>query len=422
LVFISILAPARASTIAGRSEFWRSKVLRGAGFALGVYALTRLFVFVAVVIAGRHQVALPNTLFGYHSSVATGTAPGYSTIMTNWDGQWYRQIATHGYPAELPRDASGSVDRNAWGFYPLYPLLVGGLMWVTGLGFTVVGPTVSLVLGAVAVVVLFHLVQDTLGATAAGMATALTCTYITAPVLQAAYTESLALLLLCSALLLLRRRRYLWTVVAIVLLALTRNVVLAMAPVILLHGVYRWRARGHSDFTTRDRVTVCGLAGLCVAAAGLWPGIAAAATGEASAYTQTMAGWGGGLRVFTGWSHPIEELAGPTGLLLFFVSLVLFLALLAQPGARRWGPEIWGWAVAYPLYLVLATAVGSSTPRHVMLGFPLSLLAVDIIRSMNSRIVQRYVLAITVCGGLALQWVWITEFLVVTDTAYHLFP
>lgn len=195
-----------------------------------------------------------------------------------------------------------------------------------------------------------------------------------------------------------------------------------MAPVILLHGVVRWRARADDELPTRDRVAVGGLAGLCVAAAGLWPAIAAAVTGEASAYTDTMAGWGGGLRVLTGWSQAFADGAGPVGLLLFFVLLVVFLALLAQPGPRRWGPEFWGWAVSYPLYLVLATAVGTSTPRHRLLAFPVSLLAVDIVRSMSSRMIRTGMLAITVCGGLALQWFWVADFLVVTDPARQFFP
>lgn len=422
MVFISVLAPSRVSTFAVRSEVWRSKSLRGAGFALGVYALTRLFVVAAVVIAGRHQIAIPASLPEYHSSVPTGSAPGYWTIMTNWDGQWYGDIATHGYPAVLPVDAAGNVVQNAWGFYPAYPLLVGGLMWVTGLGFTLVGPAVSLILGAVAVVVLFRLVQDALGVTAARTATVFTCTFMSAPALQTAYTESLALLLLCSTLLLLRRRRYVWTVLAILLLALTRNVVLAMAPVVLLHGAVRWRARADGQFPTSDRIAVGCLAGLSVAAAGLWPAIAAVVTGDSSAYTQSMAAWGGGLRVLVAWPRTLFNASGPAGLVVFFVLLFCFFGLLARPAARRWGPELWGWAVAYPCYLLVATDVGPSTLRHLLLGFPLSLMAIDFLRSMSSRIVQTCVLTITVCGGLALQWFWVADFLVVTDPAHQLFP
>jgi hypothetical protein len=295
-------------------------------------------------------------------------------------------------------------------------------MWVTGLGFTFVGPAVSVVLGAVAVVVLFRLVQDALGTTAARMATVLTCTVISAPVLQASYAESLAFLLVSSCLLLLRRRRYAWMALAIVLLALTRNVVLAMTPVILLHGAVRWRTRADDSFTTRDRLSVGGLAALSVAGAGLWPAIAAAVTGEVSAYTQTIAAWSGGLRVLTAWPRAFFQVAGAPGLVVLFLVLFCLFGLLVRPAARSWGPELWGWAVAYPSYLLLATGVTASTPRHILLAFPLSLLVVDLIRSLSPRVVRTCVMGLTVCGGLALQWLWIANFLVVTDPARQLFP
>lgn len=397
-------------------------MLPGICFALGVYALTRLFVVLVVVIAGRHQIAVPAGLPEYHSAMPTGAAPGYWTIMTNWDGQWYGDIATNGYPAVLPVDAAGNVLQNAWGFYPLFPLLVGGLMRVTGLSFAAVGPTVSVVAGAVAVVVLFRLVQRALGTTTARIATVLTCTFMSAPVLQAAYTESLALLLVASCLMLLRGRRYAWMALLIVLLALTRNVVLAMAPVVMLHGAVRWKARADNEFTTSDRVSVGGLAVLCLAATGLWPGIAAAVTGGASAYTQTMGAWGGGVRVLVAWPRTLFNALGPTGLVLFVVMLVCLVALLARPAAARWGPELWGWAVAYPCYLLLATDLGPWALRHLMLAFPLSLMAVDFLRSMGSRVARTCLMGLTVCGGLALQCIWIANLLVVADPAHQSFP
>lgn len=386
-------------------------------FALAFYALTRLFAVAVVLIAGRHQIAGPADLLVPFPSGSRSAAPGYQMIMTNWDGQWYRAVATKGYPDGLPRDAAGQVVQNVWAFYPLYPLLVGGLIWMTGLSFALVAPAASVVLGAVAAVVLFRLVQDAMGTRAASMATVLTCTFMSAPVLQAAYTESLALLLLCSCLLLLRRRRYGFTAIVIVLLALTRNVVLAMAPVILLHGAVRFRAREDDEFTTRDRLSVGGLAALCLAATGLWPAIAAVVTGQASAYTQTMAAWGGELRVLIAWPRTSFNAAGPAGLLLILLLMFLLFGLLARPDARRWGPELWGWAVAYPCYLILATDIGTSTARHFLLAFPLSLLVVDLIRVLRPRLVKACALGLTACGGLALQWIWIANFLVVTSSS-----
>lgn len=391
-------------------------------FPLAVYVLTSLFAVVVVVIAGRNQIAGPTSLLAFHPSGSMKAAPGYSTIVTNWDGQWYRAIATHGYPGDLPLDGAGHVTQNAWAFYPLYPLLVGGLMALTGLSFTFVGPTVSVVLGATAVVVLFRLVEDALGTTVASMVTVLTCTFMSAPVLQAAYTESLALLLLSSSLLLLRRRRYAWAALVIVLLALTRNVVLAVAPVVLLHGAARWGSRRDDPVTARDRLAIGGLTALCLAATGLWPAIAAAVTGQVSAYTQTMSAWGGELQVLIAWPRTFLDAAGQAGLLLFLLLLILLFGLLARPAARRWGPELWGWAVAYPAYLILATAVGSSTPRHWLLAFPLSLLVVDFLSVLRPRLVRACVLGAIACGGLALQWVWVANFLVLADTTYRTFP
>lgn len=408
--------------IAAGSEVRRSKSLRSVGFALGVYVLTRLFAAVVVLIAGRHQIAIPAGVPEYHSSVPTGAAPGYWTIATNWDGQWYRDIATHGYPVDLPRGVAGQVAQNAWGFYPLYPLLVGGMMWATGLGFTFVGPALSVLLGAIAVFVLFRLVADALGARAGRIVTVLTCTFMSAPVLQTAYTESLALLLLCTSLLLLRRRRYAWMALVIVLLSLTRNVVLAMAPVILLHGAIRWWAEAPGEFATRDRLKVGSLAALCVASTGLWPAIAAVITRDAFAYTKTMSAWGGELGILGAWPRMVWATSGPAGLLIFLLLLFLLIVLLARPAARRWGPELWGWGIAYPAYLLVAAAAGASTPRHWLLAFPLSLLVVDVLHERRSRLFSACVLGVSVCGGLVLQWLWITNFLLVVDPAHQLVP
>jgi hypothetical protein len=290
------------------------------------------------------------------------------------------------------------------------------------LSFALVAPVISVVLGAVAVVVLFRLVQDVLGTWAASGATLLTCTFMSAPVLQTAYTESLALLLLCSSLLLLRNRRYAWAALAIVLLALTRNVVLAMVPVILLHGVVRWRARADDEFKGRDRLIVMGLAALSVAATGLWPGIAALVTGDPSAYMRTMAAWSRGGASLVEWPRFFWVLAGPVGLLLLLLLLFILVGLLARPDCRQWGPELWGWAVAYPCYLLLATGLGSSTPRHWLLAFPLSLLVIDLLRVLRRRVLGACLLGATVCGGLVLQWIWIANFLVITDPPHQFFP
>ena len=173
----------------------------------------------------------------------TPAAPGYFVAMANWDGQWYHEISDLGYPVPLPTDPDGAVVQNPWAFYPVFPLLTRAVMRVTGADFYVAGSTLSLVVGAVAMVLLFRLVDDAVGRWPAIVATTMVTTYVAAPVLQTTYTESCALLLVVLVLTLLRKRQYWWAGLALITLALTRNIVLAMAPVVITHAIVRWRAR-----------------------------------------------------------------------------------------------------------------------------------------------------------------------------------
>src|SRR5664280_2100078 len=235
-------------------------------FPLTVYAITRLADLVLILVAACIQEDLPNG----------GT---YGSLASNWDGQWYLGIATRGYPTTIPRDTGGSALQNPWGFYPAYPFIVGAIMGISGAGFTVVAPILSFLLGAGAVIVLYRLINQASGRFAASATVLLTCTYMAAPAMQIAYTESLALLLVCSALLLLRNRRYGWLVPVLLVLALTRAVALAFVPVLVVHGICRYRRRRVEHFPASDRVRVVGLVCLDVAVTGLWPALAAVRTG-----------------------------------------------------------------------------------------------------------------------------------------------
>ena len=249
-------------------------------FPLTVSAITRLFDVVFILIAARHQVDLPKG----------GT---YGSVASTWDGQWYLGIATHGYPTTIPRDPGGHTLQNPWGFYPAYPFIVGAIMRISGLAFTVVAPILSFILGAGAVIVLYRLINQASGRLAASATVLLTCTYMAAPAMQIAYTESLALLLVCAVLLLLRNRRYGWLVPVLLMLALTRAVALVFVPVLVVHGISRYRRRCVEHFPASDRVRVVGLVCLDVAVTGLWPALAAVRTGDPAAYAQTMSSWGG---------------------------------------------------------------------------------------------------------------------------------
>ena len=146
-----------------------------------------------------------------------GPDPGYLTVLGNWDGQWYGEIATNGYPSELPRE-DGEVIPNVWAFYPLFPYLVRLVMVLSHLPFEVAATLITMTAGAAAVLLLYRLVAPVGGHFNALTTVTALSFFPAAPVLQAAYADSLTLLLVVVCLTLLRDRRFPLLILATVLL------------------------------------------------------------------------------------------------------------------------------------------------------------------------------------------------------------
>jgi hypothetical protein len=198
-----------------------------------------------------------------------------------------------------------------------------------------------------------------------------------------------------------------------VTLALTRAVVLAFVPVLVVHGISRYRRRFVEPFPELDRWRVVGLAGLGVAVTGLWPAIAAVTTGDPTAYTQTMSSWGkdGQLPVLIQFPVVAWTEGRAVGLAVLLGVIALIATIVLRSGAGAWGPEVRAWAGSYPLYLLLATAPGGSNVRHLLLAFPLMWPFPKESTSTSERRRRIAVVAILAIGGLLTQWVWISQFL-----------
>src|SRR5690606_19019523 len=131
-----------------------------------------------------------------------------------WDGSWFAAIAEDGYPAELPLRPNGDIAYSPWPFFPLYPMLARAIMRVTGLPWEFVGPTLSLALGAAAMVLLFHLLRVAAPDLVAERpalpysAVAVMCFFPAAGAFSMSYSDSLALALVLCTLLAIVRRRY----------------------------------------------------------------------------------------------------------------------------------------------------------------------------------------------------------------------
>ncbi len=406
-------------TVGAETVWWRRFEL---WFPLAVFAATRLVTAVIVVVTQGSQLGLPASNGILRIMFPTDPAPGYWVVMGNWDGQWYQQIATHGYPSILPRVIDGSIDMNPWAFFPVYPLAVGGIMRLTGLSFFVAGGLLSMLLGAAAMVVLFRFVDRTVGRWEAVVTVVGLCTFISAPILQATYTESLALLLAALLLTLLRSRHYWWVAGLLVVLALSRNVVAAVAPVIIAHLIVRWHQQ--HDLSRRTKGGLIGLAAFAAALTALWPGIIALATGVPNAYTQTLVAWrvSSNIQLGSWWGYLLLAY-GWIGAVAGVAALGVFAWLMLTHRTWRWGPEIWGWAGAYPAYQLLVTNPGFSRLRYAILAFPFTLF---IAWFLGLRPWRRW-RVVLLCGiavvGIAQQAWYIYTFILVTHlTGQIAFP
>lgn len=362
----TLLTAEQRSELAGRAL--RRPVL----FLMTVYAVSRVVVLVTMQVAA--------TWFQTPAGVGH-LDPTVGDILGLWDAEWYAEIAERGYPLPLPADPeTGRLTYSAWAFYPGFPLLVRALM-LTGLPFTAAAVALNLVLGGVAVLLVWKAFRFALHASPQParerlslVAAALWCFYPATGVLVMPYTEALACVLVASALLLLMRRHY--TGVGLVALALgfTRGVAPALAASALVHLVIRWRedrAAGVSPLRGQRASAALMLAATAVSAVA-WPVLVGVASGLPRAFFDVQAAWGqqpdrGPFVLWLTWAWDERGIAG----VLVMVGLVAtYVALILGRHGRWLAIELRTWALAYPLYLLAVVRPITSMWRFLLLDFP----------------------------------------------------
>lgn len=370
---------------------------------LVAYALCRLVSGIILAVVATRQVPT-----GW-----TGPTVDYLSLTVQWDGQWYEQIADHGYPHTLPQNEIGGLQQNAWAFYPLFPFASRLLMGVTGLSFPIVASTLSLLLGFVAAGAIAQLLRHRIGRPATLAVVVLWASYPAAVVLQVAYTEAMAMALLALFLLALSKERWLWAMSLALLLGLTRPIAVPIAAVTVVALWVRWRAREQRPISRGEGVSAlaalagCGVSGL------LWPGIAAIGTGRSDAYTATMATWRGSgtIEPVTPWldmsRYYFGQTWGPVWLTVIFTTIAV---MVLGPWASRLGPQLRTWSLAYPAYLLVVLDPFTSIFRYLIPLFPL--VAVMIGVAGRPRWVGWGRLALVRFGVLLVvfvvgQWYWI---------------
>ncbi|MEV7973234.1 hypothetical protein [Cellulomonas sp. NPDC089187] len=371
---------------------------------LAIYAAARLFSAVALLVVASHQVA----------NGWTGESPSYADYTgLMWDASWYRQIAEDGYPEALPVGEDGAVQQNAWAFFPLFPLLARLLMTVTGASWTVVAPTLALLLGAAAMPVMHRLVERGAPRAVAArpglpLATVLLVSvFPTAVVLQVGYTESLALLLIALTLWAIVTRRYGWAALGVLALGLTRAVALPIAAVVLVHAWLRWRET--RSLPGRTWAALIGLAGASAVSGVLWPVLCGVMTGVPDGYLRTQAAWRGSAEIapFGAWGYILPFWFHDHWPWVAVGIIALVAVILLAPSTRRLGGELYTWGAAYPLYIGAAIEPGSSLARFLLLAFPLGTATVGIVS--GPRWAARLWTGLLTLTMLVLQVVWLWQ-------------
>ncbi len=165
----------------------------------------------------------------------TPAHPGWS-VLTNWDGIWYEQVATVGY--EYAPDGR----QHDVAFFPLYPLTVAALMRLVPIPFAIAGAIVNNLAFLLALVVIFDWVRKRRSAGTARWAIATLCVLPTSLFTAVAYSEGLYLLLSAAALRSFDRRAYLWAGVAAALASATRLFGVLLFPAFALDALRRRRS------------------------------------------------------------------------------------------------------------------------------------------------------------------------------------
>lgn len=387
---------------------------RGTWVPLLVFLASRLLDAIILTVAGQRQIALPDPALQRATAVdhATAANPGYLELLSNWDGQWYQFLATHGY--RLPGSDAGNAGdlRNSWAFPPGFPMTVRVLMEATGLSFAASVTLVNIVAGATGMVILYRMVHRTAGAFAAAAIVLLTCLSPTALLFQVAYSESLALALLCAALLLVHRRRYGWAVVVVIALSLTRVITAPLAVVVAAHAWSRWRSDPASRPRVGEGVALATLAVSSLAGTFLWGLVAGAIVGDDTGATSRPKALATSGRL--GWFLELDRDVGIMGpILLACLLTALFLASRTDK-IRSLGVELRTWLWCYPLYLFTVIPITSGLIRYLLLCVPLPLLFV--LLPVRSRVRPRHVvsLAVVCLGSVGAQVWWISQSFVVT--------
>jgi hypothetical protein len=208
---------------------WRAPFL----YCLRVYLIARAALFAVGLLAmGLVPTLAQGSVPGWPGPAARA---GWHNAITAWeraDALWYLRIASDGY----------RTDDGSAAFFPLYPLVVRAVGFVTGGHWLLAAYLVSNLALLAALVLLFKLTELEHGPQRARRVVVLACLFPTSFFLFAPYTESLFLALSVGCFYLARRGRWAAAAPVGIAAALTRSPGLLLAAPLAVEALLQWRS------------------------------------------------------------------------------------------------------------------------------------------------------------------------------------
>jgi MFS family permease len=354
---------ARSRSARGRRPLDGAAVLRGARFAILVYLGSRVLLLALAIVESEVR---------HHSLFRE---------FENWDGGWYRALATDGYNHQALHG------QTTLGFFPLYPLLIWGLSRPLLLtthpewhAVDIAGVMLSGIGGLVAAVLVQKLAAGWWGEAAGRRAAALFCLFPGSIVFSMVYAEGVMIPLALGCILALQDRR--WWVAGILAGVATATEPEAAVLVIVcaVSALLELRRGGWRNPIARRALAAPLLApaGLIGVIAFIW-----AWTGTPLAYWIAQHyGWMErfdplalphlAIRLanqisFTHFNHPTINLNWPVGLIgaaLLVLLLVLMLRIRHTISAEAW---VWTLGISF---LAVTSEWVPPNPRLLITAFP----------------------------------------------------
>lgn len=324
---------------------------------LGVYARSRMLTLVVAMIAGM------------------GVGVGPLAILNRWDAGWFLRVVEDGYPHHVPT-AAGEVVESTLAFFPLFPLLIKVLAFLTPLSNALAGVAIAVGAGAVTAVVVHRLALRLTGDPDRAMrAVTLWAFFPGSMVLSMPYSEGVMVALAALCLVALLDERW-WTAgLCAALASFSRASALALVAVCLWQALIVCR---------RDR-SLTPLVAPLLAPLGtvayflfLWHH-----TGDPLTYLHAESAWNSGLHSFgepafkMAWEFaraPFASAMPATATLSLVFAAITGVILLR----RRW-PSVLSVYTLTVLIISVLTRTDGLRPRDILTAFPLFLATADVI-------------------------------------------